>query len=308
MNAPDELKRPERARLYQNPRKMRGLILAGLLTLFLLAGSSANAQSRAGAGEGAMAIKGKLIFQDNFATPTSYTKQLQPVSPGWGVRTAHAEWSQARDGVQSHWKSGHMPVLVYEGTFRDAVIEVNFRYHQENGKWGGCRISATNQKLNPRAYAASVWAKTDSKERPGGMVLEHDEWSPGVITNVDYKRGEFKPDTWYTLRLELIGDKAQATCNGVTVYGTHEKFGLMPKTSLWLGVGTCPHELRNVHIYEATPNPQWNAPVSKPITMPAKQASAKPKNNSLATSATGGVPRQQAPRKETTTAHQKRTI
>jgi hypothetical protein len=222
-----------------------------------------------------MALKGKLLFADDFKTPVEYTKQLQPVAEGWRVRTAHANWVRTSDGVQSRWESGHMPVLAYEGRFGDAIIEVDFRYHEEPGKWGGCRISATNSELNPRAYAASVWDNSDGsghdRGRPQGLLLEHDEWSAGPEW-VANKMAAFESDTWYTLRLELIGDKAQATCHGVTVCGAHERFGLMPKTSLWLGVGTCVHELRHLRIYEATLNPAWKAPISTAVAKPAELA------------------------------------
>lgn len=292
MNTPSQVTSPAWARFAQNPGTLRVIILAGLLVWILQAHPGAIVRAQADTGLVPLALKGKLLFQDPFTTPTAYTKQLQRVAEGWGVRTAHADWNRIPYGIKSVWKTGHMPVLVYEGTFRDAVIEVDFRYRHEPEKWGGCRISATNEKLNPRAYAASVWAKTDSKERPGGIVLEHDEWSPGVITNVDYKKAEFKPDTWYTLRLELIGDKSQATCNGAAVYGAHEKFGLLPKTSLWLGVGTSTHELRNVRVYEARINPQWQAPLSTPIVMPAKPASSsKPPKSTIPKAApSGGQP------------------
>lgn len=209
-----------------------------------------------------MAIKGKLLFEDHFKTPVEYTKDYQTVKEGWRVKTGHAMWTQTKDGVKSIWETGHMPVLVYTGTFGDAVVEVDFRFRKEEGKWAACRISATNPDLNPRAYAASVWANSDNKGRAPGMVLEHDEWKPGVITTVDSLMATFKPDTWYTLRLELIGNNARATCNGVTVYGTHEKFGI-PKNSISLGVGTCEHELRNFRVYEATLNPKWKQPVKK---------------------------------------------
>jgi hypothetical protein len=61
--------------------------------------------------------------------------------------------------------------------------------------------------------------------------------------------------------MELIGDTALASCNGVTVYGSHDKFGL-PKTTVALGSGYCVHDFRRFRIYEATPNPKWTAPVS----------------------------------------------
>jgi hypothetical protein len=94
------------------------------------------------------------------------------------------------------------------------------------------------------------------------MVLEHDEWKPGVITTVDSLMATFGANKWYTLRLELIGNDARATCNGVSVYGTHEKFGI-PKNSIYLGVGTCTHELRNFRVYEAKQNPDWKRPLKK---------------------------------------------
>jgi hypothetical protein len=216
-------------------------------------------QVAAVADPGPMAIKGKLVLEEDFRTNAEYGKQLQPVPEGWRVRASHATWKRTDVGVQSTWESGHMPVLVYEGSFGDAVIEVDFRFRKEEGKWGGCRISASNAQLNPRAYAVSVWASSTNKGRPPGMVLEHDEWKPGTITTVDNKSAAFEPDTWYTLRLEVIGNTAQATCNGVTVYGAHEKFGL-PKTSISLGTGLSVHDLRNFRVYEARPNPAWKPP------------------------------------------------
>lgn len=207
-----------------------------------------------------LALKGKLLFQENFATPTSFTKQLQTIHDGWRVRSAHADWAHTDEGLRSVWTTGHMPVLVYEGNYNDAVIEVDFRFHQEPGKTAGARISACNMEKMPRTYAASIWANSTKKGDPPGLVLETEEWKPNGITVVTNKPADFESDKWYTLRLELIGNKALGSCNGMSVYGTHEKFGLQPKTSVWLTVGTSPHELRNLHVYEALPNPKWKAP------------------------------------------------
>jgi len=105
-----------------------------------------------------LAKKGKLIFKDEFKIPAEYTKEFQEVESGWKVKTGHANWKHTKKGIESVWETGHMPVLVYSGEFGDAVIEVDFRFQKEEGKWSACRISATNPQLNPRAYAASVWA------------------------------------------------------------------------------------------------------------------------------------------------------
>jgi hypothetical protein len=213
-----------------------------------------------------MALAGRLLFQDDFKTPTNYTSAPQPVAAGWTVKIAHSNWQKTRDGVQSVWRGGHMPVLEFdcEQPFSNVVIEVEFRFHRDAGTnrantGAACRISPTNFKLNPNAYAASVWANLDSKDRQPGLVLEHDEWGRPGITTVDHQPLALKPDKWYPVRMELIGNAVLANCNGVTVYGTFEKFGL-PKTSVPLGSGYCVHDFRRFRIYEATPNPKWKAP------------------------------------------------
>jgi hypothetical protein len=206
-----------------------------------------------------LAVKGKLLFEDKFTTPETYTKDAQPVGDGWNVKINHSEWARIKGGVESKWTTGHMPVLTYEGKFQDAIIEVDFRYFAEDGKWSACRLSATNPALNPRAYAVSVWANQDNKAREKGMVLEHDEWKPGVITTVETKPAVWESGKWYKLTLEFVGNYARATCNGVSVYGTQEKFG-MPKTHIYLGTGTTKTEIRNFKVYEATKNPKWVTP------------------------------------------------
>ncbi len=44
-------------------------------------------------------------------------------------------------GSAKRLESGHMPVLKIEGDFHHCLIEVDFRFREEDGRWGGCRIS-----------------------------------------------------------------------------------------------------------------------------------------------------------------------
>lgn len=196
---------------------------------------------------GQRAETGELLLKENFEQHASYTKERLPLRSGWKVRVAHGTWERTADGVASTWTTGHSPVLVLEGEFRDVVIEVDFRHAAEAGKWAACRVSASNPALDPRAYAASVWANVDFDSRGRGLWLENDQWG-GAITRVGYARAQFPADTWHTLRLELVGDQASATCAGATVKGTHAKFGI-PKTSIWLATGTSRHELRRLRVY-----------------------------------------------------------
>lgn len=212
-----------------------------------------------------LAEKGPLLLEENFQRHALYTKEKLPLGGGWEVRVAHGIWQRTTDGVQSTWKEGHSPVLVLEGNFGDVVIELEWRYRAEPGKWAACRLSATNPTLFPRGYALSTWANVDFKSRGRGFLLENDVWD-GHITRVAYAKADFAPDTWHTYRLESVGDKALASCNGVTVHGTHHRYG-MPKTSLWLATGQSPHELRRLRIYAARSSPNWPPP--KPAPAPA---------------------------------------
>jgi hypothetical protein len=214
--------------------------------VFLLACSSLTLGASA-----QIAEKGALLLHEDFRQHAVFTKERLPVAPGWEVRVAHGIWQRSESGVQSTWETGHSPVLVYEGSFGDVIIEVDFRYRAEPGKWAACRISATNPELFPRAYAVSVWANVDFKSRGRGFLIENDVWG-GHITRAGYRKADYEPDTWYTVRLEVVGNRASAECNGIRVTGTHDKFGI-PKTSIWLATGMSLHELRNLRVYAAQP-------------------------------------------------------
>jgi hypothetical protein len=208
-----------------------------------------------------LAVKGELLLEDNFQQHATYAKQPLPLKPGWNAVAGHATWERTPEGVKSVFKAGHMPVLKVEGEFTDVVIEIDFRFTTEPGRWSGCRVSVSNPKLSPRSYVASVWANLDNDARARGLVLEQDNWSPGFITQIARKGVKFEPGVWYTLRLEIVGKTALASCNGTTVSGTYALFGL-PKTSISLGVGTTPHELRNLRIHAATLSPDWGKPAA----------------------------------------------
>lgn len=195
------------------------------------------------------AESGEILLAEDFRRYDSYTRERLPLATGWQVRVAHGIWTRTADGVQSLETPGHQPVLVVEGEFADVIVELEFRYRAEPGKWAACRVSATNTELHPRAYAASVWANVDYHSRAVGLVLEHDQWS-GTVTQVARKMADFAPNVWHKLRLEIVGDHAVAMVGGVKVEGYFSTFGLR-KNSLWLATGLSAHELRHLRIYAA---------------------------------------------------------
>ena len=212
-----------------------------------------------------LATPGRLLLSEDFRTERTYTKEFAPLAPGWRVRAWHAEWVRTDEGLQSKWTSGHMPVLALEGEAQDVVIELEFRFQAEAGKKAVCRVSALNPKLAPRGYTVSAWANVDSRERPLGLSLEDDEWKPakGFTTHARADLA-LEPGRWHHLRLEVVGEWAQVSCNGVVIAAQHAKFAL-PKTLFAIGTGLSPHEIRRVRIYEAIRNPAWKADATPPV-------------------------------------------
>jgi hypothetical protein len=225
--------------------------------------------SLACAGRAQLAEKGELLLEENFQQHALYTKEKLPLRDGWAVRVAHGTWKRTPEGVESTWEAGHSPVLVLEGNFGDVIVELEWRYRAEKDKWAACRVSATNPTLYPRAYALSVWANVDFNSRARGFLLENDVWN-GHITRVSYARAEFAPGTWHALRLESVGNRALAACNGVTVHGEHEKYGLS-KTSLWLATGQSRHEIRRLRLFRAAANPAWPPPKTTDAAPPRRE-------------------------------------
>lgn len=225
-----------------------------------------------------MALKGKLLLADNFNTLKEYTKEFQTIQEGWRVKIWHGTWTPTSEGIESGWVTGHNPVFVYEGLFKDVIIEVDFCFEKEDNpaKQAYCRLNPMSRELDPQAYCISTWVNGNNKARPKGVILEHEIWNEGY-TSVAAKMAVFKPDTWYTMRLEVIGDYAVVSCNGVSAAGSYDNFGL-PKNMLTIGVGKCKHLLRNLRIYEALPNPEWTrpAPNSEPYipleSLPKREA------------------------------------
>lgn len=204
-----------------------------------------------------LAVKGRLILEETFTVPSNYTKEYQPAQPGWRAKAWQQMWAHSGPNmITSTWTSGHMPVFALEGKLTDFVVELEFRYHKVVGQKAVCRISALNPETDPRAYAVSAWANADSAERPLGIVLERDVWKPGTITTVAHEPSSFVSDTWYAMRLEVVGDQALVSCNGVMLWGQNEKFAT-PKTVLAIGAGNCPHDIRGLRVYEATRDPTW---------------------------------------------------
>jgi hypothetical protein len=212
--------------------------------------------------------KGKLLFSDDFTIPENYTKEFQPLQQGWKVKAWHANFKHTPEGLESIWESGHNPVIAYECSLKNVVVEVEFRFLKEQvpPQNAYCRINLANLDLHPRSYSLSTWTNESVGSRSPGLTLEHEEWRPGGAQIIDTISGDFQPDTWYKITLEVLGSYARLSCNGRMVEGNHPKFGEL-KNLLVIGVGKSRHQLRNLKVYEAIKNSAWKTWQSKFVSL-----------------------------------------
>jgi hypothetical protein len=214
-----------------------------------------------------LAQKGRLLLQDDFKQPAVYTKEYQQVAPGWMVKAWHQEFIHLpQGGIESKWTTGHNPVLAYECHVKDVVVEVEFKFEKDAlpANNGYLRVNFLNRELFPKAYSVSTFVNGGTKGRPLGLTLENEQWRSQGYVAVQSRYTEIKPETWYKVRLEVIGDYAVLTCNGTSVSGSNPTFAL-PKTMFTLAVGKIKHQLRNLRIYEATPNPAFIKPKASDV-------------------------------------------
>jgi hypothetical protein len=197
-------------------------------------------------------FKGNLIFSDDFQAPEDYTQDFQPIRDGWKVRAWHADFKHTGEGLESIWETGHNPVLAYQCSLQNVIVEVDFMFMKEQipDSNAYCRVNLSNLDLFPRTYLVSTWVNANAKNRATGLLLENEVWPPGVKTTIDLKKAEFVPGKWYTITLEVYGDFARLSCNGHTISGWHKQFGT-EKSVLSIGVGKSPHQLRHLRVYEA---------------------------------------------------------
>ncbi len=230
-----------------------------------------------------MTLPGKLLLSEDFVRPITFAKSIdRKVHPGtWteGWRAMNGTWTQVDGGIRGIVKPKvypaatlHLP-LVYQ----DAIIEVEVRLDDiplDDPPKGDFNSAGVVLREGDAAHIGSVRLgkgglsagkdKTKSRE-VNGIVVTDDEVSFGKQT-MSVTTGE-----WHTLLIEVRGEEMLATVDGGSpVFGSHPVIGL-PKGILSFGT---PRSVsyRNLRVFEALPNPAWEANKSGILkqTAPAK--------------------------------------
>lgn len=166
-------------------------------------------------------------------------------------------WEQtdgAFHGIESPG-ANHPATASYGIDFQDAIIQVDIRLNDvpdEGRKYRSIFVKATDEK----DYVCGLFLG------PGGLNLV--PYSADRINPANNQRDKdpqvsiphsLKLNEWYTVLLEFKGTEAVATVSGKSVNLTAPLVAAA-KRSVMLGVGT-DASFRNLHIWEALPNPDW---------------------------------------------------
>lgn len=198
--------------------------------------------------------KGALVVEDQFdgARPT---KKWMTFAGKWRRRATFGDWQPLSGGglrAANIPDDGHGPVLVYEGRFKDLVIECEFRLPAERGPFQHFRVFLNHPDYS--GHTIGAWANLSSKFQPVGLTLLHNPKTEDkkVIDEKRFGPAELKlePDRWYAMRLELFGRHARVTVDGVVVSGSHPGFAV-EKNVLGLNPGRGNGDVRNFRVWEA---------------------------------------------------------
>ncbi len=220
-----------------------------------------------------LATKGKLLFSDNFTGERG--KKPLSLDNGWTVRAGMGLWEK-KDGVyRSTWKPGigHTPVMSYQGMARDLIIECTFRFGPLNPEcdWHTqcMRIAVDNRTLYT-GHVLSAWANPNNDFIETGLLLQNIQKKPDKTiikdTLLDRQPLSINPNTWHTAVLEIVGNETLFRVdNDYIAYAQLDEVNV-DKTLISITLGKTWHELKQINVWEALPNPQWKSANDKALS------------------------------------------
>jgi hypothetical protein len=201
-----------------------------------------------------LAIPGKTIYQSKLDS--------EPAAP-W--KTSKGKWELA-DGV---WRGAEKPEDNHGGVIRlpnklpDFVIEYEFKF--EGGKTTSLSINA------PKDHMARI------SITPTSVTIQRDDNDhEGPDKAVVFARfsTDLAADSWHKVRMEMVGDTMLGKVDDLIAWGSNDLFK-MDRMTPGFTVGGQSVDFRNLSIYEATLNPDWES-VKATLPKPGEKISNKP--------------------------------
>ena len=128
----------------------------------------------------------------------------------------------------------------------DIIIECEFQIPETPEKDRHFRIFIDEDGY--RGHNIQSTANVSSVFRPVGLTLQHlrKNDDKGTLTDADFGplNLDLQPNTWYKMRLEVMGDQARTTVAGKTITATHPNLTVV-KNKIGLNPGMAGGRIRN---------------------------------------------------------------
>ncbi|HSI11420.1 MAG TPA: hypothetical protein VK961_05225 [Chthoniobacter sp.] len=200
-------------------------------------GITAHAADSAAESKTLLAERGKLLVTDDL--------NAAPAAP-WKV--AKGKWELA-DGV---WHGEEVPADNHPGVIRrplgakDVIIQYSIKL--EGGKQATLSINTEKEHLCRVLI------------RPDAFIVQKDDMDhDGPDKAIVFKtiKTEIKPGEWHTVLVEILGNEMVASLDGDKVgFGSHEVIA-REKANFGFTIGGGGVALKNLRVWEATPNKSW---------------------------------------------------
>lgn len=197
-----------------------------------------------------LAKKGELILSDPFEGSLE-KKKLVKLENGWKRRVSFGDWTVEADGsltVVNIPDDGHGPVLTLIAPVKDIVIECEFQIPDLPQKDRHFRIFLDHEDY--AGHTIQSTANLSSVFRPVGLTLQHiskkRDAKKTLIRDIEFGPAEIElnPNTWYKMRLDVVGDRAWTRVNGVVLGGSDEVLDVV-KSKIGINPGMAGGRIRN---------------------------------------------------------------
>jgi len=150
--------------------------------------------------------------------------------------------------VVNHPEDGHGPVLTLIAPVSDIIIECEFQVPSSLQKDRHFRIFLDHPDY--AGHTIQSTANLSSVFRPVGLSLQHiskkRDAQKTIIKDLEFgpKPIELNPNTWYTMRIDIVGDRAWTRVNGIELSGTNLVLDV-EKSKIGLNPGMAGGKVRN---------------------------------------------------------------
>lgn len=218
-------------------------IASSLLVVCVAQFAGVAAADEAGEAKTLMTTRGKLIFSDAFDQPL--VKEWRVAKGAWNIADGAVQVRELKADNHGAAARRALPVanFVAQYSFKlDGAKTTTFSVNCPQGHC--CRVLVT---------AAGLAVRKDS----------HDHNKTDKAVELDRQAVPIAPGVWHTLLIEVHGPEMLATLDGkTTAHGSHNSIAVV-KSNIGLTVAGESVSFKDMQIWEAQPNSDWEAAKAK---------------------------------------------